>query len=121
MAKKGKAKRDTGIATLKTGLKIKEELRDELQRHHWQGPRREPEKELTTVECEREKFSGFRANIILQRMELWVLGRIVDQCSLSECTPNRMATMHEKAFATKGTLVDVPMESQKGSQNDTEH
>lgn len=111
--KKGKAKKDTGIAVLKNGYKIKEETRDELEKHHWQGPRTAPDPtntELwTTSDCKARQFTGFRAVLLTQTVELWILGEVVDTSLLATFTPERMAEMHEKAFATNGSLVLLPL------------
>jgi hypothetical protein len=103
-------KKDTGIATLKNGLRISEETRDDLQRHHWQGPRRDQSKDpenWTTQECKDNKLSGFRANMLVRQMEVWVLGHIERTIPLDKCTPDVMAAIHEQVFATNGTLAEI--------------
>lgn len=111
--RKGKAKKDTGVATLKNGYKIKEETRDELEKHDWQGPRNAPDSEntelWTTQDCKNKLFTGFRACSITQVVELWLLGEIVDTAPMATFTPEVMAAMHEKAFATNGSVVIVPI------------
>lgn len=109
MSKKSraKAKKDTGIAVLKNGYRISEETRDALQKHDWRGPRN-IRSDLTTDECKRQNFSGFRANVFGNQMELWLLGEVKETANLLTCTPKVMADMHERVFATIGTLIDVP-------------
>lgn len=113
-AKRGRAKKDTGIARLANGTPISEETRDQLTKHNWaEGPRRTPDPNdadnWTTKECMEKGFSGFRYNKLRRMMELWCLGHLEGSIPEEQCTPEAMATLHEKIFATNGTLVEVPL------------
>lgn len=99
-------KPDDGIATLSTGLRIREELRDQLEAHDWTKPRN-PGTIQTTDDLVRMEFSGFRVNVFTGDVELWCIGRVAarERCIDVTKNPGLLATMHERAFATVGTIV----------------
>lgn len=111
-------KKDDGIAVvdsvMSTGevkrILIPETRRDEIQQHHWQGPRNSGENQpqnWTTAERKLNKFSGIHANMLSQQMEFWILGFLEATIPLHKCTPTVFATTHEKVFATNGTLAEI--------------
>lgn len=107
--------KDDGIAKLKNGLLISEETRDALLKHNWQEPRNKTvgfdPNQATTRELEDHRFSGFRVNVFTNDVELWCLGRIAVRKNMSEVErdPGVLAAMHEEAFSTTGTVIEVPM------------
>lgn len=111
-------KKDTGIAEVQAPMStgevkrilIPEANRDEIQKHHWRGPRNSGENQpqnWTTAERKLNKFSGIHANMLAQQMEFWVLGFLEGTIELRKCTPVAFASMHEKIFATNGTLAEI--------------
>jgi len=110
---KGSRKRDTGIARLNNGYLISEETRDALQKHHWQGPRTQIDlnhpDNWTTKECMDKRFTGIRFNKLRNFVEIWVMGNLEEDCHASVCTEGKLASMHERVFATGGTLLEVNM------------
>lgn len=106
-------KKDSGIAKLHNGVLIPEELRDRLSKRDWTskpttGPAWNPDN-ATTKELEEHQFSGYRVNIFTQDVELWCVGRLMEKEKLSriQAKPSLLATMHEKAFQTNGTVLEV--------------
>lgn len=116
------AKKDTGIATIKskdstgkiTEIKIEEAVRDALQKHDFrEGPRRKHDPNtldystMTTAELERNQFSGYRQNDFTAEVELWILGKVATKRKYIEVARNPacLATMHEEAFRTVGSIV----------------
>jgi hypothetical protein len=127
-----KAKKDDGIATIQskdstgkvTKLKIEEAVRDALQKHDFSaGPRRKADpnfvdySKMSTAELERAEWSGIRQNDFTMNVELWVLGRIAVKRSYIEIARNPacLATMHEEAFKTTGTVIQTDVS--KGASN----
>lgn len=106
------AKKDDGIAVLSNGLLIPEAIRDELLKHDWSTPRNKKEgfdpNNATTKDLELNQFSGYRVNVFTHDLELWCLGQMKVRRRLDDCTPQVMATMHEEAFMTTGTVISVP-------------
>lgn len=111
-------KPDKGIATVPTvdslgrkgNFQIEEAVRDALQRRDWSGPQHNDSSNpntMTTPELERVRFSGFRINRLISRVELWILGQVKVHRRLQdvEKNPALLGTMHEEAFKTIGTIV----------------
>lgn len=105
--------KDDGIAKLPNGLLIPEALRDQLVKQDWSKPRRTADfdpNQATTKDLELKRWSGFRVNVFTNEVELWCLGRIATRRNLQGFTPKDMAEMHEEAFSTTGTVVQVPVQ-----------
>lgn len=109
-------KKDTGIATLANGVQLPEATRDLLLKHNWQEPRRKQEgfdpNSCTTAELKEHKFSGFRVNVFTQDLELWCLGDMVTRRRARDCTPGVVASMHEEAFATAGSIIEFDLDEE---------
>lgn len=108
----GKRKRDIGRIP---ALGITEEKRDQLAKRDWTKPKdRDPNNpdDWTTKDCEIRKYSGFRNNSFTGMIELWVKGviRVQKRASDVERNPHLVATMHEEAFATVGSVVELDVE-----------
>ena len=110
----GKRKRDIGRIP---ALGITEAKRDELQKRDWTKPkdRVETPDDWTTKDCEEKRYSGYRNNTFTGMIELWVAGKIRAQRHSQdvERNPHLVATMHEEAFATVGSVVELDVEIKK--------
>lgn len=64
---------------------------------------------LTTKELEAANFSGFTINEFTNDVELWLLGRMLERetCQRVAANPSLLATMHERAFHTTGTIIEI--------------
>ena len=122
-------KRDDGIAKIQAKMsdgsvkefEMREEIRDALnkkalERKFFQEENRTiPNYDrMSTQELEACKFSGFRLNEIARRIELWVGGMIActEPAGKAARNPAVLADMHERAFATIGSLVDVDLRTE---------
>lgn len=106
-------KKDDGIAKLSNGLLIPEETRDKLIKHDWSKPRNlgwNPDN-ATSKELEEKRWSGYRHNVFTNDYELWVVGKIAAKRNFDAvaANPRLMAEMHEEAFATAGTVLEIPV------------
>lgn len=131
-ADKRQTKPDTGIAVIpapmSTGqtvnFKMREEMRDALNKlghptdSKWKERRELIAKQtgidaalLTSQQCEQLDYSGYRMNKLKDTFEIWILGRVVEseRASRIRADPSIIATMHERAFATIGSIVDVDL------------
>lgn len=110
-------KKDDGIARLPNGVLIPEEVRDRLVKEY-SSPKTPTVKfdpsQATTKDLQDHDFSGYRVNQFTQDLELWCVGKMMVRRKLIECTPEVMATMHEEAFSTSGTVVQVPLGGKRG-------
>ena len=129
---KRQTKPDDGIATIpapmSTGatvnFKMREEIRDALNNlghptdSKWKERRALIAKQtgvdaalLSTQQCEEMQYSGYRMNQLKDTFEIWILGRVVEseRASRIRANPAVIADMHERAFATVGSIVDVDL------------
>ena len=105
-----KKKKDTGIIP---ELGITESKRDELQKRDWtHAP--EPVKRFnadmaTTQELVDARWSGIRVNHLNGMTEIWAAGRMLadEKTDKIAANPSYLANLHERAFSTNGTIVDV--------------
>ena len=87
-----------------------------LAERDWTKPGRITEL-LNTAELVDAKFSGFRMNDLAREVELWLLGDIMAKASYRNvaANPSLLAEMHERVFATAGTVVMIdPVQDGKG-------
>jgi hypothetical protein len=108
MAKR-KQPRDTGIIP---SMGLTEQKRDELMKRDWREPpkkRNDEPANWTTRECADKRFSGIRINKLSRRTEMWANGKMLadESTSVLEKDPGKLASLHERAFLTTGTLVSV--------------
>lgn len=105
MAKK---QRDTGFIP---SLGISEEQRDRLRKRDWTQRQKhiEPHDNWTTAECIEKRFSGIRINRMNGQTEMWMLGemRISRKTQDVGRNPALLASMHEEAYGTVGTILDI--------------
>jgi len=125
---KRRVKRDAGIAIvdakMSTGqtksFKIQEAVRDALnkkaQNREFKVDVRGSFDNMTTQELEQHQFSGFRLNHLSNRIELWVLGMIAcsERADRAARDPRVLANMHEKVFATKGSIIEMDINHVQG-------
>jgi hypothetical protein len=111
----GNRKRDIGRIP---ELGITEAHRDQLAKRDWTKPKdRDPNNtdDWTTKDCEEKKYSGYRNNSFTGMIELWVAGviKVQKRAADVENNPHLVATMHEEAFATVGSIVELDVEVKK--------
>lgn len=122
---KRQTKPDIGIAKIDAPMsdgsvksfEMKEAVRDALNKMPHPSDRRKARQEeipvdaskYTTEELERNRYSGYRLNALKGTFEIWVLGRVAisERASRVQRNPALIADMHERAFATTGSIVEV--------------
>jgi hypothetical protein len=114
-------KKDTGIARIdakmSTGATVsfpmQESTRDilnKLQGRAKPSTSFDPNK-ATTKELEDNHFSGYRLNSFVNQIELWCYGKVLVKrnADLAAKNPGVLAEMHEEAFNTIGSIVQVEL------------
>lgn len=114
MPKLYKRSKDTGIIP---NLGITEEKRDSLRKRDWSKRQAHPEPcdNWTTKECEEKKFSGIRLNRLNGDTEIWCVGELRVRRKTQDVgnNPSILATMHEEAFGTVGTILDIELNTKR--------
>lgn len=118
-------KKDTGVAIvpapMSTGeiksFPLREEIRDILNKRPHPSDSKPTiniqipvdSSRMTTQELEAGNYSGYRVNHLKGTFEIWVLGRVAvsERASRVQKNPGIIADMHERAFSTTGSVVDV--------------
>jgi len=116
------AKKDTGIAKIDAKMStgeiksfpLDEAVRDALNKLQGRPARRlgfDPNN-VTTKELEDNHFSGYRLNSFVNRIELWCDGKVLSQRDATRAAnnPGILAEMHEEAFHTVGSIVEVDVQ-----------
>ncbi len=98
-------------------LGISETQRDRLKKRDWSKRVAHPEPcdNWTTNECIEKKFSGIRLNRLNGQTEIWCLGEMRQSRRTIEVgrNPSILADMHEAAFGTVGTILDIDVNVRK--------
>lgn len=138
---KRQTKPDTGIAKVDAPMSdgrtvsfpIKEEIRDLLNarphptdqayKERIEAFKRQQEAEqrdvdasqYTTAELEANRYSGYRVNHLAGKFEIWCLGHVAASERISRVmkNPGIIADLHEKAFSTNGTVVELDLPTQQ--------
>lgn len=99
---------DTGIARFQSGHLIREETRDVLAAQDWSKPRNLAVI-ATSQELKYRGWSGIRHNTFTNDIEIWLLGRIAARENYNRIltNPELVATLHEKAFSTVGSILVI--------------
>lgn len=107
-------RRDTGFIP---GLGITEAERDRLRKRDWTKPQihAPTHDNWTSAECEEKKFSGIRINRLNGMTEIWIHGemRVARKTQDVGNNPSILATMHEEACATVGTVLDIELNQKR--------
>lgn len=95
-------KRDTGYDHV---LKIPEEQRDALAKIDFSKPRRDPSanpENWTTRDFEEHNWSGLRHNLMVDQIEVWVVGKIKGSIPSREAAlyPERLSELLSAVFRT---------------------
>jgi len=116
-----KRKKDTGIIP---GLGITEERRDQLKKRDWSGPLKHAatSEQYTTQDCINKLFSGIRINKMTNMVEIWCFGekRVERNYQKVANNPAILATMHEEAFATVGTVLEIEVDKKRVIQTNSD-
>lgn len=101
-------------------LGITETRRDQLAKRDWSKRLEHPEPadNWTSAECEEKKFSGIRINKLNGRTEIWCVGMLKVSRNTQQVAnnPGLLATMHEEAFATRGTVLEIELDKKRVMQ-----
>ncbi len=137
---KRQTKPDTGIAKVDAPMSdgrtvsfpIKEEIRDLLNKrphptesayrervdaiaHSLAAEKKVDASQYTAAELEANRYSGYRVNHLAGKFEVWCLGRVAasERISRVMTNPGIIADLHEKAFSTTGTVIEVDLPAQQ--------
>lgn len=120
-----KIKKDTGIAKvdakMSTGevksFPMDEAVRDALNKLKGRllGNLGFDPNKATTKELEDNHFSGYRLNEFTNQIELWCNGKILVKrnAQVAAANPGILAEMHEEAFHTIGSIVEVELQTEQ--------
>lgn len=123
---KRQTKPDTGIAIIPAPMSdgstknfpLKEAVRDAFNKRPHPSERKHQENvpvdasRMTTQELEAGNYSGYRVNHLKGTFEIWCIGRVAasERIDRVKKNPGVIADMHERAFSTAGSIVNVDLE-----------
>jgi len=98
-------------------LGLTETRRDQLKKRDWSKPLQHAKTsdQYTTQDCEQNQFSGIRINKLSNMVEIWCLGKKLLERNYQQVAnnPGLLATMHEEAFNTTGTVLEIELEQKR--------